>query len=124
MKKGLHPTWLDCTVTCACGNTFTTRATTSTLQVDICHKCHPFFTGEQRFVDKEGRLEKFQKKTALSAKLQQEAAAKRAAKKAKKDAARAQSTAERKSFKQILGHAKTTTEQADQAAKQAAKTAA
>jgi large subunit ribosomal protein L31 len=124
MKKGIHPTWVKCTVTCACGNTFETQATTETLQVDICSKCHPFFTGEQRFVDKEGRLEKFQKKAALSAKLKQEAVAKRAAKKAKKDAAKAQANVERKSFKQILGHAKTVTQEADEVAKQAAKTTA
>lgn len=63
MKQAIHPTWYnDATVTCACGNTFTTGSTVKTIQVDICSKCHPFFTGEMRFVDRQGRVDKFMQK--------------------------------------------------------------
>lgn len=59
MKANLHPAYQQTTVTCACGNTFTTGSTVKDLHVDICSKCHPFYTGEQRFVDTLGRVDKF-----------------------------------------------------------------
>jgi len=62
MKKGIHPEMKEVTVTCACGETFTTRSTRDSIRVDICSKCHPFFTGTQKIVDSEGRVEKFMKK--------------------------------------------------------------
>ena len=62
MKKDIHPEYIECTVTCACGNTFTTRSTKNEIRVEICSKCHPFFTGKQKFVDSAGRVEKFRKK--------------------------------------------------------------
>ena len=63
MKSNIHPTWHDDTVvTCACGNTFKTGSTKQSIHVDICSQCHPFFTGEMRFVDIQGRVEKFQAK--------------------------------------------------------------
>lgn len=62
MKKGIHPDYVECTVTCACGNTFTTRSTKKEIRVEICSQCHPFFTGKQKFVDSAGRVEKFRKK--------------------------------------------------------------
>jgi large subunit ribosomal protein L31 len=62
MKKGIHPEYVECTVTCACGNTFTTRSTKKEIRVEICSQCHPFFTGKQKFVDSAGRVEKFKKK--------------------------------------------------------------
>lgn len=63
MKAGIHPKWFnDATVTCACGNTFTVGASKPSMALDICAKCHPFFTGEMKFVDTMGRVEKFQKK--------------------------------------------------------------
>jgi large subunit ribosomal protein L31 len=62
MKKDIHPEYVECKVTCGCGNSFTTRATVPTLNVEVCSNCHPFFTGQQRFVDTAGRVEKFQKK--------------------------------------------------------------
>ncbi|UCE20900.1 MAG: 50S ribosomal protein L31 [Candidatus Aminicenantes bacterium] len=62
MKKGIHPEYVECTVTCACGNTFTTRSTKKDIRVEICSQCHPFFTGKQKFVDSAGRVEKFKKK--------------------------------------------------------------
>lgn len=62
MKEKIHPKYVECKVTCACGNSFTTRSTVPQLHVDICNMCHPFFTGKQKFVDSAGRVEKFQRK--------------------------------------------------------------
>jgi large subunit ribosomal protein L31 len=64
MKKEIHPDYVECTVTCACGNTFKTRSTKKEIRVEICSQCHPFFTGKQKFVDSAGRVEKFRKKYA------------------------------------------------------------
>ena len=62
MKKKLHPKYVDSTIICACGNTIHTRSTKPNIHVEICSNCHPFFTGKQKFVDSEGRVEKFMKK--------------------------------------------------------------
>jgi len=62
LKEGIHPAYKEATVGCACGETFTTRSTRPKIQVDLCSKCHPFFTGKQKIVDAEGRVEKFKKK--------------------------------------------------------------
>ena len=62
MKKGIHPDYVEATVTCACGSTFTTRSTKKEIRVEICSQCHPFYTGKQKFVDSAGRVEKFRKK--------------------------------------------------------------
>ena len=63
MKSGIHPQWYnDAKVSCACGNTFTVGASKPEIKIDICAKCHPFFTGEMKFVDTLGRVEKFQQK--------------------------------------------------------------
>ena len=59
MKKDLHPDFVDCTVTCSCGNTFQNKAAQAELKIDICSECHPFFTGSERMVDTAGRIEKF-----------------------------------------------------------------
>ena len=64
MKEGIHPEYQDTTVTCGCGNTFTTRSTRPELKVDICSVCHPFYTGKLKYVDTAGRIEKFQTKFA------------------------------------------------------------
>jgi large subunit ribosomal protein L31 len=64
MKTKIHPEYMDCTVVCACGNTFQTRSTKKEIHVEICSACHPFFTGKQKFVDSAGRVEKFQKRYA------------------------------------------------------------
>ncbi|MBP8129339.1 MAG: 50S ribosomal protein L31 [Candidatus Hydrogenedentes bacterium] len=64
MKKGIHPEYVETTVRCACGNTFKTRSTKKAINVEICSACHPFYTGKQKFVDSEGRVERFQKKYA------------------------------------------------------------
>jgi large subunit ribosomal protein L31 len=62
MKKDIHPEYVEANVTCACGNTFTTRSTKKEIRIEICSSCHPFFTGKQKFVDSAGRVEKFKKK--------------------------------------------------------------
>ncbi|OPZ05763.1 MAG: 50S ribosomal protein L31 [candidate division BRC1 bacterium ADurb.BinA364] len=59
MKKGIHPHYGMAKVTCACGATFETRSTKTAQKLDICSKCHPYFTGQQKFVDTAGRVEKF-----------------------------------------------------------------
>jgi large subunit ribosomal protein L31 len=64
MKKGIHPPYVECTVTCGCGNTFKTCSTKPTIRVEICSNCHPFFTGQVKYVDTAGRVEKFQRKYA------------------------------------------------------------
>ena len=62
MKEGIHPKYEKVTVRCVCGNSFETRSTASELEVQICEKCHPFYTGKQRTVQKAGRIERFHKK--------------------------------------------------------------
>jgi large subunit ribosomal protein L31 len=62
MKPGIHPDYVEASVHCACGNTWTTRSTKPNLRVDLCSKCHPFFTGEQRLVDTGGQVERFRRR--------------------------------------------------------------
>ena len=62
MKEGIHPKYQRTTVICACGNTFVTGSTKENIRVEICSKCHPFFTGKQKLVDTGGRVERFNKK--------------------------------------------------------------
>lgn len=62
MKDGIHPKYVDCSVTCGCGNAFTTRSTKAKISVEVCAKCHPFYTGNQKLVDAAGRVDKFNKK--------------------------------------------------------------
>ena len=81
MQKDLQPKVnKDTVVTCACGNEFTTASVLPNIKVDICSQCHPFYTGKQKFVDTEGRIEKFEKKLKAS-KAKQEAAKSKASKK-------------------------------------------
>ena len=66
MKTDIHPNYFpDATVTCSCGNTFTVGATKPALRVEICSVCHPFFTGEQRIIDTEGRVERMKRRFNL-----------------------------------------------------------
>ncbi|MFA6860580.1 MAG: 50S ribosomal protein L31 [Clostridia bacterium] len=67
MKEKIHPDYHEVEVSCACGNSFTTRSTYagSVMKVDICNKCHPFFTGTQKLVDTSGRVDKFKKKFSI-----------------------------------------------------------
>jgi large subunit ribosomal protein L31 len=63
MKKGIHPQfYTDTVAVCACGNTFVTGSTRKQIRTDVCSKCHPFFTGEQRIVDTAGQVERFMKR--------------------------------------------------------------
>ena len=62
MKTGIHPNYIDATAHCACGNTWQTRSTKENLRVDLCSRCHPFFTGEQRLVDTGGQVERFRRR--------------------------------------------------------------
>jgi len=62
MKKGIHPKYVECVITCSCGHEVKTRSTKPKIKVEICSKCHPFFTGKQKIVDTEGRVEKYRRK--------------------------------------------------------------
>lgn len=64
MKKTIHPEYQTATITCACGEVFQTRSTKGSFHIEICSKCHPFYTGQQKFVDTAGRVERFKKKFA------------------------------------------------------------
>ena len=76
MKEGIHPKYEEATVTCGCGNKFTTRSTKKNINVEICSACHPFFTGKMKFVDTTGRVEKFQRKYGWDKRKKGEEAAK------------------------------------------------
>ena len=65
MKKGIHPRYEDATITCACGEVIHTRSTKKDIRVEICSKCHPFFTGRQKLVDSGGRVDRFNKRYNL-----------------------------------------------------------
>ena len=65
MREGIHPDYKTATVKCACGEVFETRSTRETINVEICSKCHPFYTGKQKLVDTGGRVEKFRKKFGM-----------------------------------------------------------
>ena len=88
MKEGIHPNYQEVSVRCACGATFSTRSTKDELHLDICSSCHPFFTGRQKLIDTEGRVERFTKKFGAQTAEQRKTAAKaaKAAKTAKTSA--------------------------------------
>ncbi|MBQ6999081.1 MAG: 50S ribosomal protein L31 [Clostridia bacterium] len=65
MREGIHPDYKTATVKCACGEVFETRSTRESINVEICSKCHPFYTGKQKLVDTGGRVEKFRKKFGM-----------------------------------------------------------
>lgn len=120
MKKGIHPEYGPCTVRCTCGNTWVTRSTVSELTVDLCDKCHPFYTGQQKLVDTGGRVQRFADKfggaAAAQLKKAEEAKAAKAAKAAEAEAAR-KAAAEAKAAEKAKRAAKF----AEEAAKQAAE---
>jgi len=66
LRKDIHPDYVEAKVSCSCGETFTTRSTKSELKVELCSKCHPFYTGKQKLVDSGGRVQRFQKKYGLT----------------------------------------------------------
>jgi len=65
MQKGIHPNYVETTITCACGHVLNTRATKKDMKTEICSACHPFYTGKQKLVDTAGRVERFQRKYGL-----------------------------------------------------------
>ena len=84
MKPDIHPDYVECTVHCSCGNTFKTRSTKSELNIDLCNECHPFYTGQQKFVDTGGRVQRFSDKFGgAAAKVAEREAAKKAERQAK-----------------------------------------
>ena len=109
MKKGIHPDYVECTVRCSCGNTFVTRSTVSSMTVDLCNECHPFYTGQQKLVDTGGRVQRFANKfggaaaaqleRAAAAKAEREKKAAEKAKRAEKFAAEAAKKAEEEAAK-------------------------
>ena len=89
MRTGIHPDYVECKVTCSCGETFQTRSTKPELHVELCSKCHPFFTGTQKLVDSGGRVQRFADKfgNAAAVVAEKEAAAREARQKAAEEAA-------------------------------------
>lgn len=79
MREGIHPKYETATITCGCGNAITTRSTKPNLRIDVCSKCHPFFTGEQRLMDTGGQVERFRRRAQRAAQGAQAAAAPAAA---------------------------------------------
>lgn len=123
MKQGIHPNYVECTVRCTCGNTWVTRSTKSEMTLDLCDKCHPFYTGQQKLVDTGGRVQRFADKfggaAAAQLKKAEEAKAAKAAKSAEAEAAR-KAAAEAKA----AAKAKRAAEYAAKAEAEAAKAAA
>lgn len=110
MKKGIHPNYNQkAQVTCSCGNVFTVGSTQDVLTVDICNKCHPFFTGEMKFVDRQGRVDKFMKKMQAA----QVIKATKKSKKAKSD----DSNEDTRSYKDILRDQQTAVKKSEKAKK-------
>jgi large subunit ribosomal protein L31 len=85
MKTSIHPTWhKDAKIVCACGNTFTTGATVTEISVEVCYNCHPFYTGQMKFLDAAGRVDAFKARQALAVKKVLSKSDKRKLKKAKR----------------------------------------
>ena len=124
MKQGIHPQYVECTVTCSCGNTFKTHATVSEMKVELCNECHPFYTGQQKFVDTGGRVQRFADKfggaAAAQLKKAEEAKAAKAAKAAEAEAAR-KAAAEAKAAAKAARAAEYEKKAAAEAAKAAAE---
>jgi large subunit ribosomal protein L31 len=76
MKTDIHPQYVEATVRCSCGNTFTTRSTKPDLHVELCNVCHPFYTGRQKLVDTGGRVERFERRYGRRAGAKKDQAAK------------------------------------------------
>lgn len=109
MKQGIHPDYVPTTVVCSCGNRFETRSTAGgELHVELCNQCHPFFTGQQKFVDTGGRVQRFSDKFGTAADvLEREAAEREARRKAAEEAAeRAKRERERKEAEKAARKAK------------------
>ena len=124
MKQGIHPEYVECTVRCTCGNTWSTHSTKSELTVDLCDKCHPFYTGQQKLVDTGGRVQRFSNKfggaAAAQLKAAEEAKAQKAAR-AQEEAAAKKAAAEEKAAKKAKRAAEFEKRAAAQAEKEAAR---
>lgn len=124
MKPGIHPDYVECTVRCSCGNTFKTHSTVPEIRVELCNECHPFYTGQQKFVDTGGRVQRFADKFggAAQAALEREAAKKAERQKAAEEAV-AKKAAEReaKAAAKAKRAAKYEAEAAKRAEEEAAK---
>jgi large subunit ribosomal protein L31 len=106
MKTDIQPkVYTDCVVTCACGNSFTTTSTQQKITVDICSACHPFYTGKQKFIDTEGRIEKFEKKVKMAQESQAKAANRRSSRSSKAKTANKSTETKRKTLKEMLEEA-------------------
>ena len=123
MKQGIHPNYVECTVRCTCGNTWVTRSTKSEMTLDLCDKCHPFYTGTQKLVDTGGRVQRFADKFGGAAASRPKRAEETKATKAPKAAA---AEAERKAAAEAkaAAKAKRAAEYAAKAEAEAAKAAA
>ena len=107
MKANIHPKWnRQAVVTCGCGNSFTTGSQQDNITVDICSKCHPFFTGEMRFVDRQGRVDRFMQKMNVAQQKQAAAKAKQPIDNVE-EVAEEQDSADQLSYKQILQNEQT-----------------
>lgn len=106
MKKDIHPEYVDTTIACnGCGNSFNTRATTSKIEVEICSKCHPFYTGKQKLVDVAGRVDRFRAKQAAAGE-KADAKSKQAAKKKDIDSSDKKSSNKKSDSKKSLADLK------------------
>lgn len=123
MKQGIHPEYVECTVRCSCGNTWTTRSTKSELRLDLCNACHPFYTGTQKLIDTGGRVQRFADKFGAA---KETVAAREAAAKAAKAAKAAELEAAKKAEREAKAAAKAAraAEYAKKAEAEAAKAAA
>ena len=110
MKDTIHPqVYTDCVVTCVCGNKFNTTSTKKSISVEICSNCHPFYTGQQKFVDTEGRIDKFAKKVKLAQEKKESQTKIKANKKAKKAETQSKTADAKLSLKDILKQSKEST---------------
>jgi large subunit ribosomal protein L31 len=122
MRENIHPKYVECTVRCSCGNTFKTRSTKSEMRLDLCDKCHPFYTGQQKLVDTGGRVQRFSDKFGGAAQARLDAAKK--AKAAKAEAAAAKEAARKAAAEaKAAAKAKRAAEFMKKAAAEAAKVA-
>lgn len=124
MKKDIHPEYVECTVTCSCGNTFKTRATKPELKIDICNVCHPFYTGTQKLIDTGGRVQRFSDRFGSATDLVKEREAKKKADRAAKLEAEAKAKAEAKAEKAKLKEERAAKFAAENAKKEAEAAAA
>jgi large subunit ribosomal protein L31 len=75
MREGIHPKYEAASITCSCGNVIETKSTRGSMRIDVCSKCHPFFTGEQRLMDTGGQVERFRRRAQRAAQAAQPAPA-------------------------------------------------